>query len=56
MNFHKCDDLCEVKVSSLPDCDICSHEKFITAMVEKAQYDGKTHAGPWAYMCDFHHG
>lgn len=32
-----------VKVTALPDCDICKKQK--------AKYDGKTLMGPWAYMC-----
>ena len=35
----------EVKVPYLPKCDFCS---------AKAQYDGKTGNGPWAYMCRMH--
>lgn len=34
----------EVKVSSLPVCDVCG--------AGEAQYDGKTVYGPWAYMCE----
>ena len=33
----------EVEVKELPKCDICG--------TEKAEYDGKTHSGPWANMC-----
>ena len=32
----------EVEISKLPKCDFCS---------KKAQYDGRTKQGPWAYMC-----
>jgi len=35
----------EVKVPRLPKCDFCG---------KQAQYDGKTHMGPWAYMCSMH--
>jgi hypothetical protein len=38
----------EVKVPSLPDCDL----KHDTAV--KAHYDGKTIHGPWAFMCEAH--
>ena len=34
----------EVKVSKLPDCDICGSPE--------ATYDGKTKLGPWASMCE----
>jgi len=32
-----------VRVAELPECDICKKQK--------ANYDGKTLMGPWAYMC-----
>ena len=35
----------EVKVKELPKCDFCS---------KKAEYDGKTWIGCWAYMCPDH--
>lgn len=38
----------EVQVSSLPFCDFCR------AGSTKAEYDGKTHHGPWANMCRVH--
>lgn len=31
-------------VSTRPPCDMC--------LVYEAVYDGKTVAGPWAYMCE----
>lgn len=34
--------LIEVKVHKLPECDFCG---------ETAEYDGRTKAGPWGYMC-----
>lgn len=41
----------EVKVASIPDCDLWeikpSHDKHVPAA-----YDGKTNMGPWAYMCE----
>ena len=37
----------EVKVTELPDCDLCHDET-------KACYDGKTDTGLWAYMCKPH--
>ena len=33
----------QVKVSTLPKCDLCQNT---------ALYDAKTKMGPWAYMCD----
>ena len=40
-----------VKVSKLPDCDIC---KYVHKKAEPVQaaYDGKTVQGPWANMCE----
>ena len=32
-------------LAKLPRCDFCS---------AKAEYDGKTRDGPWAYMCEAH--
>ena len=32
----------EVQVETLPKCDFCA---------SAAAFDGKTHMGPWAYMC-----
>jgi len=42
-----------VAVSSLPECDIC---KFVETRLhpERALFDMKTHAGPWANMCHPH--
>lgn len=37
-------DKTEVKMFKIPKCDICGTE---------AAYDGKTTAGPWAYMCEY---
>lgn len=37
----------EVTVATLPECDFCKDGTL-------AAYDGKTHLGPWAYMCDAH--
>ena len=42
----------EVKVSELPDCDICKY--YGDTPIDKAVYDGKTTRGPWAYMCEDH--
>ena len=37
----------EVKMTKLPWCDICEqHSRTVLA-----EYDAKTAAGPWAYMC-----
>lgn len=36
-------DLRNAHIEEFPDCDICQ--------ILKAQYDGKTVNGPWAYMC-----
>lgn len=33
----------ETTVAKLPACDLCG---------STASYDGKTKAGPWAYMCE----
>lgn len=38
-------------VASLPDCDLCKME---AGPVQKAEYDGKTVHGPWAFMCTEH--
>ena len=35
----------EKQVTTLPQCDFCS---------KRAEYDGKTVAGPWASMCAAH--
>lgn len=35
----------QVTVAALPDCDMCP---------KLAMYDGKTHFGPWANMCEGH--
>ena len=42
-------------VTTLPACDICSPDTTPTGRREAA-YDGKTHNGPWAYMCHTHFG
>jgi hypothetical protein len=39
----------EVKVASIPDCDVCKAEG---RKPKPAAYDGKTVYGPWAYMCE----
>lgn len=44
-------DLVEVKMSTMPDCDVCKHEGREPTV---AAYDGKTVYGPWAYMCEDH--
>ena len=41
-----------VVVEELPDCDICKQEG--RKPPEKAEYDGRTTFGPWAYMCQEH--
>lgn len=44
--------LVEVKMTVIPDCQFCS---MIPGMeVSKAEYDGATQVGPWAYMCSYH--
>ena len=40
----------EVKVASIPDCDVCASE----AKTTPAAYDGRMVSGPWAYMCERH--
>lgn len=40
----------EIKVSSIPDCDICKNQQ--DRVIRPAVYDGKTVFGPWAYMCE----
>jgi hypothetical protein len=42
----------EVKVASLPPCDLCKDLGRETPA--PAAYDGKTVYGPWAYMCEEH--
>lgn len=37
----------EVKVSHLPNCDLCERD----GKTVPAAYDGKTVFGPWANMC-----
>ena len=48
----------EVKVTSLPDCDLCQAQadsgRRPKDNVFKAKYDGKTRMGPWANMCPAH--
>jgi hypothetical protein len=39
-----------VAVSVLPECDICRYVE-LKMRPERALFDGKTHAGPWANMC-----
>jgi hypothetical protein len=42
-----------VAVSVLPDCDVCKNiERKMKP--ERALFDAKTHAGPWAYLCHPH--
>lgn len=44
----------EARVSHVPLCDICFHRSLGTSapvIVALAEYDGKTQAGPWAFMC-----
>lgn len=41
----------EAKVPELPDCDFC---KIDDGRTRKAEYDGKTTLGPWAFMCGAH--
>jgi hypothetical protein len=36
-------------VAELPDCDVHLYERGVSGV--QAGYDGKTQAGPWAYMC-----
>ena len=46
----------KVEVDELPDCDFCKHTKNTNGegTVFKAQFDGATIGGPWAYMCPMH--
>jgi hypothetical protein len=39
----------QVEVAVLPFCDFCG-----AVHPTKAEYDGKTHTGPWANMCASH--
>ena len=39
----------KVTVAVIPDCDIC---KYHWGKTTPATYDGKTHMGPWANMCE----
>lgn len=42
-----------VKVSVIPDCDICKHPAYGHKKVP-ALYDAATKQGPWAYLCQEH--
>lgn len=44
-------DLTEVVVDKLPECDLCKVAP-VTDPPNVAAYDGKTRMGPWAYMCE----
>jgi len=39
-----------VDVDKLPTCDFCRD----AGVTQDALYDGKTTAGPWAWMCGLH--
>lgn len=39
-----------VVVPNLPDCDFCAD----MGISRPARYDGATHMGPWANMCEYH--
>lgn len=43
------ENLTEVKVDELPQCDYCHITK------TPARYDAKSKSGPWAYMCGTHY-
>lgn len=47
-----------VVVLELPPCDICvarhNDPKVHQTEIETAAYDGATHFGSWAYMCEKH--
>lgn len=43
----------QVTVRELPACDLCKQEGRDDV---PAHYDGATIYGPWAYMCEAHHG
>ena len=45
------DNLTEVWVSRLPNCDICQST---SGKQVEAHYDAKMVLGPWAYMCEHH--
>lgn len=51
MSYEK-DNMKSTVVEELPDCDYCKQEG--RTPPEKAEYDGKTKHGPWAYMCEEH--
>lgn len=38
-------------VDKRPPCDMCRHRSNAALPPAEAQFDGKTKAGPWAYMC-----
>lgn len=41
----------EVKMSEIPNCDLCASQG-----VERAAYaDAKLSIGPWAYVCEAHY-
>lgn len=39
-------------VQRIPDCDFCKQVNTVDPC--EAEVDGKTLAGPWAFMCDLH--
>lgn len=45
-------DLTEVKVATLPFCDI--HKYYGDGTEVLAAYDGRTVSGQWGYMCEEH--
>lgn len=59
-------DLLTVRMLKRPDCDFCKEELDknlgewysgkVGYHVDAAEFDAKTHQGPWAYMCRKHHG
>lgn len=40
----------QATVAIMPHCDFCKMQ----GLTVTANYDGKTHSGPWANMCDEH--
>lgn len=39
------------QILMIPHCDLC---RLVDSGDRDAAYDGKTQAGPWAYMCEEH--
>lgn len=44
----------ETSVEELPFCNYQGIQGGCSNTKNLANFDGKTHSGPWAYMCGFH--